>query len=420
MSSAYTILSQQKNKSKVSTFSKQNDKNEKSSSEQNQIDAGGAGAFETDQTDQSPDEDLNKSEKESNSTLRFNIEDITGDKIYPLAFSAGIHKITIVKKSVYMVRLMGLIFDTNKCFLLPHAIPGIKSIIEMQRSLPEAQMLIVGHAGRDEDLAGLDMALERSEILSAYLKNKPDVWLNWFSTKKENRVRWGTREIQLMLSILPDTANPFYKGFASGITDNTTTEAIKAFQQYANSKPEANLSISGKADSTTCKMLVQYYMQIENTTLEQNIVPETHGCEGHFKAALTAEGAEPDDRRLEIFFFSKGINPVPAGKTSEEGSAEYPSWVSNVCSIKDFENHGIHIQIVDSRKIPVPEANVVLKGPIEAKAISDQHGYVSFFGLKPGEYLVHSEKKGYKIGDSKLIYPLSKTVPGIGPVIKKS
>ncbi len=51
-------------------------------------------------------------------------------------------------------------------------------------------------------------------------------------------------------------------------------------------------------------------------------------------------------------------------------------------------------------------------GPTSAEAIADEHGFVSFFGLKTGEYTINSEKNGYKIGVSKLMYPTAKTVNG--------
>ncbi len=49
------------------------------------------------------------------------------------------------------VRLVGMLFDANKCFLLPQGLPGIKTIIDMNKKEPKAEVLIVGHAGGDED-----------------------------------------------------------------------------------------------------------------------------------------------------------------------------------------------------------------------------------------------------------------------------
>jgi hypothetical protein len=322
------------------------------------------------------------------------------------------YNIILKLPTVQRVRLVGLLFNTNKCFLLPQGLPGIKKIIETHQKCTGTQVLIVGHADSNEDLAGCDMALDRADILSAYLSNKPDVWLSWFSTKKETKVRWGTREVQLMLSSLPDGQEPFYKGSAPGVTDSTTVKAIKDFQKYSNEKFRTKLVTDGIAGPETRNALVKAYMDIEDTTLSDDIVPVTHGCEGHFDDVVTKEGVPPDDRRLEVFFFKKEISPAPEENTSSEGTSHYYEWTKKVKATFDFEYHAMHIQIVDSKKKPVPFANVKISGPTSHDAVTDEYGYITISGVKTGEYAVHSEKKGYKIGDSKITYPTVKTVPG--------
>ena len=310
------------------------------------------------------------------------------------------------KDEAVRVRLSGMLFDANKCFLLPQGLPGIKTIVATHQEEPAAEVLIVGHAGGDEDLAGVDIAFDRALILGAYLKSKPNVWLNWFGPDKSCRSRWGTREIQLMLSALPEGEAPFYQGYASGVTDAPTLAAIKAFQE------QAGLPQDGKADFATRKALVEAYMGLEDTTLAEGVTPVAHGCEGHFDDTPTASGEEPDDRRLEVFFFKKAMEPRPDKTVSTAGSALYPQWLAKVVDTKDFEHHGIHVQIIDTEKQPAPFSTVHLTGPISADATSDEHGFVSFFGLKPGEYTISSEKDGYKIGLSKLCYPTAKTIAG--------
>lgn len=309
-------------------------------------------------------------------------------------------------------RLVGMLFDANKCFLLPQGLPGIKTIIGMHQKEPKAEVLIVGHAGGDEDLAGADIAFDRAQILGAYLKSKPSIWLNWFGPDKSPRSRWGTREIQLMLSVLPEGGTPLYEGYASGITDEKTTSAIKSFQEYMNSNQGASLPTDGKADFETRKALVEAYMAINDTTLGEDVTPIAHGCEGRFEDTATTSGAGTDNRRLEVFFFKKGIEPRPGDTVSAEGSTQYPTWLSQVVETKDFENHGIHVQIIDNEKQPAPFAEVTLKGPTSGRATADEHGFVSLFGLKAGEYTISSEMKGYKIGVSKFVYPTAKTVAG--------
>ncbi|MEO7424475.1 MAG: peptidoglycan-binding protein [Fibrobacteria bacterium] len=310
------------------------------------------------------------------------------------------------KDLAHRVRLSGMLFDANKCFLLPAALGGIKKIIAAHKKYPKAQVLLVGHAGGDEDLGGLDIAFDRAQMLNAYLKAKPNLWLNQFGPEKIARSRWGTREIQLMLSVLPEGGKPHYAGNAAGITDAVTTAALKAFQAGAG------LPTDGQGDFATRKALVEAYMGLNGTTLAEDVTPIAHGVEGHFEDSATASGIEADDRRLEAFFFEKEIMPQPSATTSSGGSSPYPKWQENLVDTQDFENHGIHVQIVDAKMQPVPFATVHLKGPTSGEGKSDEHGFVSFTGLKKGEYTLGSEKNGYKIGVSKLKYPTAKTVPG--------
>jgi hypothetical protein len=347
------------------------------------------------------------------SKIELTIDPVTGTWPLVRGIVPGETCTVILRKPVARrVRLVGMLFDANKCFLLPQGLAGIKTIVDMHKNEPEAEVLIVGHAGGDEDLAGADIAFDRAQILGAYLKCKPNVWLNWFGPDKNSRSRWGTREIQLMLSVLPEGETPLYEGYASGITDEKTTAAIKGFQHYMKSEKGMALSTDGKADFETRKALVEAYMGIEATTLGEEVTPIAHGCEGYFEDTVTVSGVASDDRRLEVFFFKNGIAPRPDTTISSEGSTQYPTWLSRVIETKDFENHGIHVQIIDNEKQPAPFAEVNLKGPTSANATADEHGFVSFFGLKAGEYTISSKKNGYKIGVSKIVYPTAKTVTG--------
>jgi hypothetical protein len=209
-----------------------------------------------------------------------------------------------------------------------------------------------------------------------------------------------------MLSALSSGESPYYEGNAAGVTDEKTTKAIKAFQK-AN-----GLKIDGKAGPQTLKALVSAYMDLEDTSLEEGIEPLTHGCAGHFDDTVTEAGLQPDDRRLEVFFFDKEIDPVPAGQTSLEGSTDYPAWCSALVETHDFEHHGIHIQIVDAHKQPIGLAEVHLEGPTTDDAVADEHGYVSFFGLLAGEYTVSATLEGKPVANYKITYPTARTVTG--------
>jgi outer membrane protein OmpA-like peptidoglycan-associated protein len=139
--------------------------------------------------------------------------------------------LVIQRPPIWRVRMVGMIFDGDKCFLLPQALDGIKSVIAMHQAHPAARVLIVGHEGGDEVEGSVDLALGRAKILADYLTSKPDDWMTWFGSDKTDRARWGVREVQLMLSALPGPGGkPFYDGSSPGVMDDRTVAALKAFQ----------------------------------------------------------------------------------------------------------------------------------------------------------------------------------------------
>ena len=318
--------------------------------------------------------------------------------------------LVLTRPPIWRVRMVGMIFDADKCFLLPQALDGIQSVVAMHQAHLAAKVLIVGHEGGDEVAGSVDLALARAKILAGYLTSKPDDWMPWFGSDKPVRQRWGTREMQLMLSAIPGKGgNPYYVGTASGVTDDKTTKALRAFQT------DAGLSADGKPGSSTQAALVKAYMALEDTSLTAGVTPVPHGCTGHEDDTLTSDGLQPDDRRMEVLFFDTDMKPQPSGDTSDGGSPEYPAWRSRLVQTVDFENHGLHVQVVDSQKQPVPLATVHLDGPTSADTTADEHGFVTFWGLVAGDYTVSgTTQSGNPIPPSKLTYPTAKTVAGMG------
>jgi hypothetical protein len=316
--------------------------------------------------------------------------------------------LVITRPPIWRVRMVGMLFDADKCFLIPQALDGIRSIVETHQAHPVAKVLIIGHEEGDEATGGMDMALARAKALAAYLTSKPDDWMPWFDSDKSDRQRWGVREVQLMLSALPGPAGaPYYDGSSPGVIDPKTTAAITAFQQ-ANGLP-----VDGKPGAATRKALVTRYMGLEDTSLAADVTPVTHGCTGHSDDTLTDDGLQPDDRRMEVLFFDVDMKPAPSGDTSPPGAPEYPAWKMRTVQTVDFENHGIHVQIVDMTKQPIPLATVHLDGPAAQDTTADEHGFVSFWGLVAGDYTVHGvSRTGIPLPPVKLTYPTAKTTLG--------
>ncbi|HEY8091879.1 MAG TPA: peptidoglycan-binding protein [Polyangiaceae bacterium] len=329
--------------------------------------------------------------------------------IAPFTAPADWHVTLVLQRPpIWRVRMVGMIFDGDKCFLLPQALDGIKNVVAMHEAHPDAKVVIVGHEGGDEAEGSVDLALGRAKILADYLTSKPDDWLTWFGSDKPDRQRWGVREVQLMLSALPGPAGkPFYDGSSPGVMDDRTVAAIKAFQTASG------LTADGKASTETRTALVKQYMSIEDTSLAAGVEPVAHGCTGHEDDSLTADGLQPDDRRLEVLFFDTAIQPPPSGDTSDGGAPEYPAWRLRLVQTDDFENHGIHVQIVDTQKQPVPTSQVHLDGPAPQDATTDEHGFVTFWGLVAGDYTVSGvSRTGIPIPKTKLTYPTAKTILG--------
>jgi hypothetical protein len=337
------------------------------------------------------------------------VQAVVTQPIEPLAApSDWVVTLVLTRPPIWRVRMVGMVFDADKCFLLPQALDGIRTVVAMHEAHPAAKVLIVGHEGGDEATGGVDLALTRAKTLAAYLTNKPEEWLSWFGPDKSPRQRWGVREVQLMLSALPGAdGRPLYDGGSSGILDERTTASLKAFQQ------SSGLPVDAKAGPATRTALVKRYMGLEDTSLAADVKAVSHGCTGHDDDTITADGLQPDDRRLEVLFFDAEIRPPPAGETSDAGSAEYPAWRARLVETADFENHGIHAQIVDTQKQPVPMATVHLEGPAPQDAVADEHGFVTFWGLVAGDYTVRGvSRTGIAIPATKITYPTAKTILG--------
>jgi outer membrane protein OmpA-like peptidoglycan-associated protein len=331
-------------------------------------------------------------------------EVVAGRPFEPLSVRPNaVFTLIVTRPPVRRVRLSGLLFDANKSFLLPQALPGIRTIVAVHRDYPSAKLLVVGHAEGDEERAGPAIALERARALIAFITNQPLSWLQCFGAGTPARARWGTREVQLMLSALSPS---FYSGYASGMLDAKTKAALISYQK------QRGLVADGRSTPATLKKLVADYMSIEDTTLISDVDPVPHGSQGHTDEDLTAAGLQPDERRLEVFFFEGKIVPEPAGEISPAASPVYRAWRRNVVETRDYEHHGIHVQVVDQDKQPMPFANVKLSGPTSDAAMADEHGFVSFFGLQAGDYTLTAERAGCTVIENKLSYPTAKTVPG--------
>ncbi len=248
--------------------------------------------------------------------------------------SAQIRMIGAVPR-VEVARLRGLLFDTNKAFLLPSAIPDLRARIRpLYEEHSPGELLVVGHTDTTGDASVNDpLSLERAKSTLAFLEDDVDVWLGFYETSLPEKRRWGRTEDLHML------------GAALGLPPGkgATEDQLGEFQQ------EKGITEQGFGPETR-RALVKTYMSLDGAELDSaefQIEGSAHGCGENFPVddtgeldAAPADGKEDaKDRRVELFFFDPefGVFPKPPGDNSKRGSKEYPTWRRQAKLAQDFE-----------------------------------------------------------------------------------
>lgn len=230
-----------------------------------------------------------------------------------------------LRPSVTQARLIGGFFETSKCFLLPGGVDGVRGLVRAYDQRKGAELLVVGHT----DTAGEPdyndpLAQERAEATAAYLTDDVEGWYRWYDAGVPADKRWGAGEDGHMLDALPDAG------------ERPANESrVRWFQRTRG------LAVDGVAGSETRHALIGEYMALDGTTLPDGISLVTHGCGENFPRDDTGDGqADPDNRRIEVFFFEDrgGVQPPPPGDRSAPGSLEYPEWLARAGDPIDFSS----------------------------------------------------------------------------------
>lgn len=223
----------------------------------------------------------------------------------------------ILYKPLTRIRLIGMHFDTNKSFLRPSAMHGIKHVVSVYKAHPNGKLLVLGHTDTTADDAyNLDLSVERAEAVVAYLKDDVAAWEAWFGSGKPKLKRWGDPEITQMISALP--------------CDPT----VHSFQQWSNATRGTSLEVDGIAGRQTRKALVEAYMAIDGTSLPKSVSAVVHGCGEFFPR--TDEGDEfgkdgvksAQNRRVEMICFDDEIEPPVPGAKATKGEPQYKQWLA--------------------------------------------------------------------------------------------
>lgn len=296
-----------------------------------------------------------------------------------------------------MARLR-LFFDTNKTFLLPTALPGLRRLRQLYLQNDPSELLVVGHA----DTAGSSeynerLSLARAESVIAFLEDDVDAWLKNYDAGVPAEQRWGRAEDRMMLLSLPD------------IEDKPPgQDAVRWFQTTRQ------LEVDGKAGPRTRRKLIGEYMGLDGASLSElgfDITATAHGCGEHFPLDDSGEGLDaapadekPDalDRRVELFFFDPefGIFPAPPGKISAAGSSHYPAWrksaiVEHVLSADPAA--GLHVKFVELVDALFRTNSAVVLPEGEAPNDGGEHEALKSVGIVATALRFNAEQPGKKL-----------------------
>jgi outer membrane protein OmpA-like peptidoglycan-associated protein len=237
----------------------------------------------------------------------------------------------VLQPWVVQARLLGMHFDTSKCFLLPEAMDSMRMITGLYKENPESDLLVVGHTDEAGEPSYNDpLSVERAQATAAYLSNDVESWYAWYSPSKSYEKRWGDHEDRLMIQ---ECARQRQEQIPANQTP------VRWYQSTRG------LTVDGDAGPQTRHALIKEYMDIDGTTLPSDIRMETHGCGENFPAPPESSGmasaamlidSQESERRVEMFFFDNPIRPgsrppailpPPPGQNSPPGSKQYPEWL---------------------------------------------------------------------------------------------
>lgn len=298
-------------------------------------------------------------------------------------------------------------FDTDKAFLLPASIPGVRNMVAFIARHPGKAILVNGHTDlRGSDSHNLQLSKERADAMVAYLTNQVDAWLAWYGAASASK-RWSFREDQNMLATVVDPSNaPYYSGPIHGQNDAATQDAARRFQIDNGLDPD------GQLGPDTRRALVGRYMALEKTTLPPGANVTVHGC-GKFHPIDPVDGDDLGNRRVEIFLFDGPVDPAPVEPCPTPGCTQYAEWVGQ--SIDDLDlccaRFPLDVVVLDDATPgnPIEGATVTIDAPGVAPIVTAADGTAQFIDLPAGTYFVEASRAGFTTRSATV------TVPGDAP-----
>ncbi|HYV67554.1 MAG TPA: carboxypeptidase regulatory-like domain-containing protein, partial [Myxococcales bacterium] len=316
-----------------------------------------------------------------------------------------------VPARVRRCRLSGLNFDTNKTFLLPQAMTGIRQLVKLYKSFEGIQGLIDGHTDKQPPKVGetfefnRKLSVERAESIAAYLTDDAQAWQKFYAGTGASG-KWGVREDQLMLATVKDSdGSVFYDGEIDGKVGQKTKDAYHKFQS------SRLLDQSDTASSQMRLELVRAYMALDGTSLPPGANPKIHGCGLTHPLPETASDPDPNqpkNRRVEVYLFDGAVDPPPVDREPRGGCEEHAKWVGQMILDVDLDQApgNLKVFVIREDRSPIAGARVHISGPLALDATTgadgvavDSAGNPPFDELIPGGYKVIAEADGFFADD---------------------
>lgn len=326
------------------------------------------------------------------------------------------------------VRITGMLFETDKTFLLPRSLGSIKAFKRLHDKRRPRAVLIVGHT----DTMGakkhnLTLSVNRARAIEAYMRDQVEPWLDWYGSDKGGQ-RWGVREDKYMLSHLVDASGaPFYAGTIDSSATKEYHDALRAFQRWSNEARGTSLKVDGLAQGKgeTRRALITAYMAEDETTLPAGATVLVHGCGELHPAKVTGdEVAEEENRRVEVFFFPGPVAPPPRDPCPDPGCAEYEQWLGQAEETIDLRDDlaTLEVAVVDQGGLPVADAEVTIDGLGADRGTSGPDGRLVLEDQLPGTYRVTARKQGYEevTVDAEAPGAVEVTLVRVAPAVARS
>ncbi len=233
----------------------------------------------------------------------------------------------VIQPKVLLARIRGMLFATNRAFLLPSALEHLPRLTALYEDHPGCTLVVAGHTDATGEPAFNDpLSLERAESVAAFLTDDAPAWLRWYEADVPASKRWGAYEDTTMLTAVFERTG-----------EDVVGSPLVHFQRSRGLEPD------GQAGPITRELLIDEYMTLDGTTLPADVTLELYGCGERFGLGDDAEA----DRRVELFFFEPdlGVLPPAPGDLCPDDDQTYLEWRRRAAETIDLDA-GTHVHSI--------------------------------------------------------------------------